>query len=264
MRHAAGDGYTSTGSLRQNALGVLGILFLVLSAQAPLTGVAGAALVAIAIGNGPGVPAMYVVAGVVVLLFSVGYVAMGRHVVDAGAFYSYVGKGLGGTAAAGSAGVALLAYHAIQAAVYGLFGAVMNRLALQYLERDVPWWLFALGTMVIVQVLGATGVDVCRQAFAWPFMARAGAGGDGRPAEGHPRVRLGRPCESLPPRTLPRSRGKGSANPSNPTNRSNRSNRPNRPNRSRERIHASGRPRARRSLRHRATSAGGGRRQHTA
>ncbi|MDX3709130.1 APC family permease [Streptomyces europaeiscabiei] len=160
MRHAAGDGYASTGSLKQNALGVLGILFFVLSAQAPLTGVAGAAPVAIAIGNGPGVPAMYVVAGVVVLLFSVGYVAMGRHVVDAGAFYSYVGKGLGGTAAAGSAGVALLAYHAIQAAVYGLFGAVMNGLALQYLETDVPWWLFALGTMVIVQGLGATGVDV--------------------------------------------------------------------------------------------------------
>ncbi|KND41908.1 amino acid permease [Streptomyces stelliscabiei] len=160
MRHAAGDGYASTGSLKQNALGVLGILFFVLSAQAPLTGVAGAAPVAIAIGNGPGVPAMYVVAGVVVLLFSVGYVAMGRHVVDAGAFYSYVGKGLGGTAAAGSAGVALLAYHAIQAAVYGLFGAVMNGLALQYLETDVPWWLFALGTMAIVQGLGATGVDV--------------------------------------------------------------------------------------------------------
>ncbi|BBC34970.1 putative transporter [Streptomyces graminofaciens] len=160
MRHAAGDGYASAGSLRQNALGVMGILFFVLSAQAPLTGVAGAAPVAVAIGNGPGVPAMYVVAGVVVLLFSVGYVAMGRHVVDAGAFYAYVGKGLGATAGAGSAGVALLAYHAIQAAVYGLFGAVMNGLAVQYLETDVPWWLIALGTMVLVQALGAAGVDV--------------------------------------------------------------------------------------------------------
>ncbi len=160
MRHAAGDGYTSSGSLKQNALGVLGILFFVLSAQAPLTGIAGAAPVAIAIGNGPGVPAMYVVAGVVVLLFSVGYVAMGRHVVDAGAFYAYVGKGLGSTAGAGSAGVALLAYHAIQAAVYGLFGAVMNGLAIQYLELDVPWWLIAVGTMVIVQAFGAAGVDL--------------------------------------------------------------------------------------------------------
>jgi len=160
MRHTAGDGYASSGSLKQNALGVLGILFFVLSAQAPLTGVAGAAPVAIALGNGPGVPAMYVVAGVIILLFSVGYVAMGRHVVDAGAFYAYVGKGLGSTAGAGSAGVALLAYHTIQAAVYGLFGSVVNGLAIQYLKVDVPWWLIALGTMVIVQVLGAVGVDV--------------------------------------------------------------------------------------------------------
>jgi amino acid transporter len=160
MRHAAGEAYAGGGTLKQNALGVLGILFFVLSAQAPLTGVAGAAPVAIAIGNGPGVPAMYVVAGVVVLLFSVGYVAMGRHVVDAGAFYAYVGKGLGATAGAGSAGVALLAYHAIQAAVYGLFGAVMNGLAIQYLDLDVPWWLIALGTMLVVQMLGAAGVDV--------------------------------------------------------------------------------------------------------
>ena len=71
-RHAAGDGYASTGSLKQNALGVLGILFFVFSVQAPLTGVAGAAPVAIAIGNGPAVPAMYLVAGVVVLLVLAG------------------------------------------------------------------------------------------------------------------------------------------------------------------------------------------------
>lgn len=160
MRQATSEANLASGSLKQNALGVLGILFFVLSAQAPLTGMAGAAPVAIAIGNGPGVPAMYLISGLIVLLFSVGYVAMGRHVVDAGAFYAYVGKGLGPTTGAGSAGVALLAYHAIQAAVYGLFGAVMNGLSIQYLEMDIPWWVFSLGTMVLVQGLGAAGVDV--------------------------------------------------------------------------------------------------------
>ncbi|MFF8432336.1 APC family permease [Streptomyces sp. NPDC016566] len=159
-RQSAGDGYETRGLLKQNALGVLGILFFVLSAQAPLTGIAGAAPVAIAIGDGPGVPAMYVAAGVVVLLFSVGYVAMGRHVVDAGAFYSYIGKGLGGTMAAGSAAVALLAYHTVQAAVYGLFGAVASGLGTQYLGFDIPWWLITLVAMLIVQGLGAAGVDM--------------------------------------------------------------------------------------------------------
>ncbi|KUO01703.1 hypothetical protein AQJ84_04545 [Streptomyces resistomycificus] len=68
--------------------------------------------------------------------------------------------GDGYTAGAGSAGVALLAYHTIQAAVYGLFGAVMNGLAIQYLNLDVPWWLIALVTMAVVRALGAAGVDV--------------------------------------------------------------------------------------------------------
>lgn len=87
------------GRLKPNSLGVLGILFFVLSAQAPLTGIAGAVPIAIAIGNGAGAPAAYLAAGVIVLLFSVGFVAMGRHVVDAGAFYTYIGKGLGRSAA---------------------------------------------------------------------------------------------------------------------------------------------------------------------
>ena len=86
---------STAGKLKPNSLGVLGILFFVLSAQAPLTGVAGAVPIAVAIGNGAGAPAAYLAAGLITLLFSVGFVAMGRHVVDAGAFYRYIGKGLG-------------------------------------------------------------------------------------------------------------------------------------------------------------------------
>lgn len=147
---------TKTASLKPNALGVLGILFFVLSAQAPLTGIAGAMPIAIALGNGPGVPAAYAVAGLVILLFSVGFVAMGRHVVNAGAFYTYIGEGLGRLAGRISAGIALFAYCTIQAAMYGLYGATLNAL----ISPDVPWWVFALVTMVIVQVLGAAGVEI--------------------------------------------------------------------------------------------------------
>ncbi|WP_151478724.1 APC family permease [Streptomyces albicerus] len=150
---------TRTG-LKRNALGALGILFFVLSAQAPLTGVAGAVPIAVAIGNGPGAPAAYAIAGLIVLLFSVGFVAMGRYVVDAGAFYTYIGKGLGRTAGTGSAGVALLAYSTIQAAMYGLYGAVVSGLFDQYAGVSVPWWAAALVTMAVVQVLGAAGIEL--------------------------------------------------------------------------------------------------------
>ncbi|MGC5568627.1 APC family permease [Streptomyces sp. FR-108] len=150
---------TAAERLRPNALGVVGILFLVLSAQAPLTGIAGAVPLSVALGNGAGVPAAYVAAGAVVLLFSVGFVAMSRHVVDPGAFYTYIGKGLGRTAGTASAAVALFAYSTIQAAMYGLYGATVAQLMTLHTGIDLPWWVWALLTMALVQLLGVAGID---------------------------------------------------------------------------------------------------------
>ncbi|MFI1287659.1 APC family permease [Streptomyces sp. NPDC020792] len=152
---------TSTAAaLKPNALGVLGILFFVLSAQAPLTGIAGAAPISVAIGNGAGTPAAYVLAGAMILLFSVGFVAMGRHVVDAGAFYTYIGTGLGRTAGAGSAGLALFSYCVIQAAMYGLYGSIVSGLVAHHTGLDLPWWVWAVATMAVVKVLGAAGIEM--------------------------------------------------------------------------------------------------------
>ncbi|MFF7052746.1 APC family permease [Streptomyces griseorubiginosus] len=151
---------STAGRLKPDSLGVLGILFFVLSAQAPLTAIAGAVPIAVGIGNGAGTPAAYLLAGVVILLFSVGFVAMGRHVVDAGAFYTYIGKGLGRPTGSGSAGVALFAYCAIQAAMYGLYGATVSGLVEHYTGTHVAWWVWTLLTMVIVQILGASGIEM--------------------------------------------------------------------------------------------------------
>ncbi|RPE46566.1 amino acid/polyamine/organocation transporter (APC superfamily) [Streptomyces sp. Ag109_O5-1] len=147
-------------TLKRNALGVLGILFFVLSAQAPLTGIAGAVPIAVAVGNGAGAPAAYAIAGAVILLFSVGFVAMGRHVVNAGAFYTYIGKGLGRTTGSGSAAVALFAYCTVQAAMYGLYGFTVSGLVEHYSGAHIAWWVWALATMAVVQVLGAAGIEL--------------------------------------------------------------------------------------------------------
>ncbi|KUM81401.1 APC family permease [Streptomyces griseorubiginosus] len=156
----AGHDASMAGRLKPDSLGVLGVLFFVLSAQAPLTAIAGAVPFAVAIGSGAGAPTAYVAAGVVVLLFSVGFVAMSRHVVDAGAFYAYIGKGLGRPAGSGGAGLALLAYCAVQAAMYGLYGATVSALVEHYSGARVAWWVWVLVTMAIVEILGALGIDM--------------------------------------------------------------------------------------------------------
>ncbi|GAB7005410.1 APC family permease [Nocardioides sp. AN3] len=149
-----------THRLKPNSLGVLGILFFVFSGQAPLTGIAGAVPIAIVIGNGAGVPTAYIAAGVIILVFSIGFVAMGRHVVHAGAFYAYIGKGLGETTGVSGALVALFAYNTIQAAMYGLYGVVVEGIFVKHFSIDLPWWFWALATMAIVQILGTLGIDI--------------------------------------------------------------------------------------------------------
>ncbi|MFE6778493.1 APC family permease [Streptomyces sp. NPDC057702] len=172
-RTAPREPHTAT-TLKPNALGVLSILFFVLSAQAPLTGVAGAAPLSVAIGNGSGTPAAYVLAGAVILLFSVGFVAMGRHVVDAGAFSVYIGAGLGRTVAGGSAAVALFAYCVLQAAMYGLYGSIVGAFVTQHTALDLPWWAYTLATMALVRVLGAAGIETGARVLAVLVIAEFG------------------------------------------------------------------------------------------
>ena len=93
------DTGASSNELRRNSLGLIAVTFMVISAAAPLTGVAGAVPIAFLLGNGTGVPATFVAMTLIMLAFSVGYVAMSRHVRNAGAFYAYAARGLGGLTA---------------------------------------------------------------------------------------------------------------------------------------------------------------------
>lgn len=146
-------------ALRAGSIGVLGILFFVLSAQAPLTGIVGASPLAAALGNGAGAPGAYLIVGIVIVIFAVGFVAMSRRIQANGAFYAYITAAFGRRTGAGAAWLALLAYNTIQAAMYGLYGAAFSGL-LASMGLEVPWWLLALATMAGVQVLGSLNIKL--------------------------------------------------------------------------------------------------------
>src|SRR6185436_9841141 len=57
-------------------LGVTGIVLMVIAAAAPLTVIGGDGLLAIAQGPGPGAPMGFLIAGLLLMLFSVGFVTM--------------------------------------------------------------------------------------------------------------------------------------------------------------------------------------------
>ena len=146
-------------SLKKGRLGVLGIVFFVVAASAPLVGMTGAVPVAMLAGNGAGTPGTYLVVGIILLVFSVGYTAMSHKVTNAGAFFAYVGKGLGPNMGVGSAFASIVGYVTIQLAIYGFFGAIVGG-QLAALGLDLPWYVWSLIAWVLVTGLSLLQVDV--------------------------------------------------------------------------------------------------------
>ncbi|MFD3842314.1 APC family permease [Streptomyces sp. NPDC058642] len=147
-------------ALRADRLGTGGLLLSVLAATAPLMVVAGVMPTTFAVMGIVGQPLLFVLLGVILVLFGIGYAEMSRHVHNAGAFYAYISRGLGGTAGASAALVALVAYNALQVGIYGIFGFEVSGLFATYAEVEVAWWIPALVAALAVGALGWLKIDV--------------------------------------------------------------------------------------------------------
>lgn len=149
-----------TNELRRGVLGVGAVTFFVVSAAGPLVAIAGGFPVAMMLGNGAGFPAALCIAAATLLLFAIGYTAMARHVTNAGGFYAFVARGLGGTVGGAAALVALVSYNAMQIGIYGMFGAASSGLFADLCGIDLPWWVYVFACMAAVSVLGYRQLDL--------------------------------------------------------------------------------------------------------
>ncbi|MFI7602084.1 APC family permease [Actinoplanes sp. NPDC049681] len=147
-------------ALARDRLGVAAVVFFVMSAAAPLTVVAGVVPTGLAVTGLTGISIAFLAVAVVLAVFAVGYVAMARHIANAGAFYAYISQGLGRPLGVGAAWVALLAYNSFQLASYGGFGAIASPLFADWFGVDVQWWVIALVAWALVAVLGVRDVAV--------------------------------------------------------------------------------------------------------
>lgn len=147
-------------------LGTRNIVFMVIAAAAPLTVIGGNVPLAVGLGNGPGAPVGFIIAALILLVFSVGFVTMTPHVREAGAFFSYVTEGLGDRLGTGVAIVALIAYTAIQLGIYGYIGWALDDTVQYYGGPEVPWPAYALLTLAIVAVLGYRHIELSAKVLA--------------------------------------------------------------------------------------------------
>lgn len=159
-KSVAGPDPACIPSTRLNGnLNVWAIVFLVAAAAAPLGVMSGTIPIGISIGNGAAFPMTFVVSGIMLLLFAVGYTTLTKYVPNGGAFYAYIAKGLGNKMGLGSAYMAVLAYLAETIAVYGLLAAGADELLSSW-GVSLPWQVYALIAIAVVSYLGHRHIDV--------------------------------------------------------------------------------------------------------
>ncbi len=148
-----------TGTLKTAALGTWGVVFLVISAAAPLSVLAGIGPLAVLIG-GVSAPLVYAVAGVVLAVFAVGFLFMARNLSVMGGFYTYISVGLGKVVGLAAGFLAWVSYNLLQIGLWGLFGVMAQGMLSTIFGLTVPWWILSVIGAVLVFVLAAAGVDV--------------------------------------------------------------------------------------------------------
>lgn len=146
--------------LRPNSLGTWGIVFLIIATVAPLGGAISALPLTFGLGTGGGTPLAFVVVGVVLIIFTFGYIAMSRHISSAGGFYVYIGNGLGMRAARAAGYIAFVSYNVFQIALWGVFGFFGNVFLRMTFNIEIPWIIWVFAGIALMGVLGYFDIGV--------------------------------------------------------------------------------------------------------
>lgn len=146
-------------ALKEGSLGVFGILFFVVAAAAPLAASVATAPVVFGFG-GTGAPLAYLLVGVVLLLFSVGYAYMSGQVTSAAGLAAYVEAAFGKTAATACAFVAVLSYGVFVMGLYGGFGFFASFALDSTLGISADWFICATLAWLLVGFMGYRAVDL--------------------------------------------------------------------------------------------------------
>ncbi|TNM41927.1 APC family permease [Nocardioides albidus] len=150
---------TARGRLAGGRLGTLQIVFFVIAAASPLTVVLSTGPFSLRFG-GIGAPGAMLATGAVLILFACGFTAMSKYVRDAGAFYAYVGEGLGPRPGAGTALMTMAAYGLCVIGFIGYLGVFADQSATDILHLDLPWQVWSLLFAAVVGIVGYGQIDV--------------------------------------------------------------------------------------------------------
>jgi amino acid transporter len=107
--------------------------------------------------SGDATPFVYLVCLVAILIAASGIVEMAREFPSAGAFYTYVTRGIGPRAGFVTGGLMFAAYALLPAAEIGLIGSYLQSTFRAEFSTNIPWWVIGLvpaGLMVFLAFEG--------------------------------------------------------------------------------------------------------------
>ena len=159
----SGSGMPDLAGAAENAgsgrLSARHVIFFVIAAAAPLGFAVGSTPLAIGRG-GIGTAGMFLVVGVFLAIFAVGYTAMTRFVPNAGALFSYIAAGLGRPLGLGTAFVAVLAYAIAATGAIGPFAVFASQALASLTGVQTPWEPWAFGALAAMGILGMLNVEL--------------------------------------------------------------------------------------------------------
>lgn len=156
---SAVDPDASTAYTLKGNMGTFGLLFTVLAFTAPLGVVFG--FISVNISFGIAVPVAFVGVLLLMTLFALGFTSMTRHIPRPGAFYTYIGEGLGRPLGLGGSFLALTTYgfNIIAAIVFS--GIAVKNLIVSFAgASSLPWWLWSLLMLGTVWALSYFNVEL--------------------------------------------------------------------------------------------------------
>src|SRR5918912_3803677 len=145
--------------LHERAVGLPGILFLIVTGSAPISAMLFNTPIAVGYGNGIGAPAGFLVATIVLTVFSVGYVAMARKVTTAGGFYSFISHGLNRELGMASGLLMVAAYSVFEVSLVGGFAYFASLKAARY-GWHVQWYWLGLIMILLIAILAYFDVRI--------------------------------------------------------------------------------------------------------
>lgn len=146
--------------LKVGAIGLIGVLFMALANAAPVTAMSGNVPIAIGFGDGVGIPGAFLFATIILTLFSIGFVAMARHVTTTGAFFGFISQGLGQAWGMASGFVATMAYIVFEGSIIGILAYFANATVNSWFHTDVNWFILGLIGIAVIAVLGYYDINI--------------------------------------------------------------------------------------------------------